>query len=429
MFVHRPWQLFVIIQNHFAKDKFYLLDKKKRRSYPIDERSAVRDGLSVGRKHPRMITKERGSPMKTDKNISEKSRTGHHPHPVKRPLGRILLDGGFVQPKVLDAALEDQIKTERLLGDVLVDMGIISRPELDAVLWVQRDFSNVQDAIRAAAGIRRMLGELLISARLITPEQLDEALEEQKKTGEKLGEVLVRRGYITRRDLEITLSFQNQMGRADAPTCLSLGQLLVSAGYITHEQLKDALDRQRSNGKKLGEVLVEAGHCEKYHVEHGLQIQSRLVAAALIAALSLAPLNEAASSQTSTQVMSTQIQVTAKVLARASFHVLRQPSEIVVTEADIRRGYMDINAGSLLEIKNNSRAGVMMSFEVRGMPFKEVLVSGMGREVAIGPGGGIITHQLIGTSIVALNYRFVFDKSSQAGTYAWPFSLSVSPVE
>jgi hypothetical protein len=367
--------------------------------------------------------------MKTDKKSSEKSWTGHYPHPVKRPLGRILLDGGFVEPKALNAALDEQIKTERLLGDVLVDMGIISCAELDAVLWVQRDFSNVQDAIRAAAGIRRMLGELLISARLITSQQLDEALEEQKKTGEKLGEVLVRRGYITQRDLDITLAFQNQMGGAGAPTCLSLGQLLVSAGYITNEQLEDALERQRSDGKKLGEVLIEAGYCKKHHVEHGLQIQSRLVAAALIAALSLAPLNEAASSQTSTQVMSTQIQVTAKVLARASFHVLRQPAEIVVTEADIRRGYMDVNAGSLLEIKNNSRAGVMMSFEVSGMSFKEVLISGMGSEVAIGPGGGFITHQLTGTSIVALNYRFVFDKTSQAGTYAWPLALNISPVE
>jgi hypothetical protein len=367
--------------------------------------------------------------MKTDKNTSEKSRTGYHPHPVKRPLGRILLDGGFVEPEALNAALEEQIKTERLLGDVLVDMGIISRAELDAVLWVQRDFSNTQDAIRTAAGIRRRLGELLISARLITPRQLDEALEEQKKTGEKLGEVLVRRGYITRRDLDITLAFQKQMGETGAPTCLSLGQLLVSAGYIIHEQLQDALERQRTSGKKLGEVLIEAGHCKRNHIEHGLQIQSRLVTAALIAALSLAPLNEAVSSQASTQVMSTQIQVTAKVLARASFHVIRQPAEIVVTEADIRRGYMDIKAGSLLEIKNNSRAGIMMSFEARGMPFKEVLVSGLGREGAIGPNGGIITHQLTGTSIVALNYRFVFDKTSQAGTYAWPLALNVSPVE
>jgi len=205
--------------------------------------------------------------------------------------------------------------------------------------------------------------------------------------------------------------------------------LLISAGYITYEQLHDALARQKVSGKKLGEVLVEAGHAQHRHIEHGLRIQEKLVAAALVAALSLAPLEEAISAQSSTRVMSAQIEITAKVLARASIHVLRQPAEIVVTEADIRRGYLDINAGSLFEIKNNSRAGVCMTFEARGMPFREVLVGGLGREIAMGPGGGIITHQGVGTMILSLNYRFVLDKSSQAGTYAWPFSVTVSPVE
>ena len=101
----------------------------------------------------------------------------------------------------------------------------------------------------------------------------------------------------------------------------------------------------------------------------------------------------------------------------------------MVTDADIRRGYLDVNAGSLVEIRNNSRAGVNMTFEPQGLPFKEALVSGFGREVALGPNGGIITQQIIGTSVVALNYRFVFDGSSQAGTYAWPLSISVNPIE
>jgi len=106
-----------------------------------------------------------------------------YPQPVKRPLGRILLDGSFIEQEALDAALAEQIKTNRLLGDVLLDMGYIDRAELDAVLWVQRDFANVRDAVAAAAGIRRMLGELLLSARLVNQEQLDFALEEQKKPG------------------------------------------------------------------------------------------------------------------------------------------------------------------------------------------------------------------------------------------------------
>jgi hypothetical protein len=323
------------------------------------------------------------------------------------------------------------MRTNKLLGDILVDLGVLDKAELYAVLWVQRDFSTVEESIGAAAGVRRMLGELLLTASHITPDQLDAALNEQKKSGEKLGEVLVRFGFLNQRELNVVLSFQSRQGERKIPSCLMLGELLISAGYITHEQLEDALKRQRESerDKKIGEVLVEAGYAKQRHIDHGLRIQEKLVAAALIAALSLAPIAEAVAAQSSTQVMSTQIQVTARVLARASLHVLRQPAEIVVTDADIKRGYLDVNVGSLLEIKNNSRAGVNMTFETRGLSFKEALVSGFGREVALGPNGGIITHQIIGTSVVALNYRFVFDESSQAGTYAWPLSISVNPVE
>jgi hypothetical protein len=365
------------------------------------------------------------------KNVSkqEEQEKIHYALPVKRALGRILIDGAFIDSKALDAALTEQMRTNKLLGDILLDIGAIDRVELDAVLMVQRDFSTIEDAVHTAAGVRRMLGELLMSARRITQSQLNTALDEQKKSGEKLGEVLVRLGFLNQRELDITLSFQSRLGEGRGPSCLSLGELLVSAGYITLEHLNDALYRQRGSNKKLGEVLVEAGHAQQNHIEHGLRIQEKLVAAALIAALSLAPVSEATATQSSTQAMSTQIQVTARVLARASMQVLRQPAELVVTDADIRRGYLDVNAGSLVEIKNNSRAGIFMTFETRGLPFKEALVSGIGREVSLGPNGGIITHHITGTSIVALNYRFIFDKSSQAGTYAWPLLLSVSPVE
>ncbi|KQC08256.1 MAG: hypothetical protein APR62_04970 [Smithella sp. SDB] len=358
-------------------------------------------------------------------------RETQYSFPVKRPLGRILLDGEFIKPEELDAALAEQMHTNKLLGDILVGLGVLSKTELYAVLWIQRDFSTVESAIMAAAGLRHLLGEMLLTAYCITPDQLEKALEEQKKTGEKLGEILVRFGFIDNSQRDVTLSFQSRLDERKVPSCLMLGELLISAGYITHQQLEEALKRQRESisDKKIGEILVAAGYAKQHHIDHGLRIQEKLVAAALIAALSLTPISEAVAAQSSIQAMSTQIQVTARVLARASVHVLRQPAEIVVTDADIKRGYLDVNAGSVLEIRNNSRAGVNMTFETSGLPFKEALITGLGREVVLGPNGGIITQKMIGTSVVALSYRFIFDESSQAGTYSWPLSVSVNPVE
>ena len=48
------------------------------------------------------------------------------------------------------------------------------------------------------------IGEMLVSRKIITQEQLDEALVLQKQTGEKLGNILISLGYVTE---EVLLSF------------------------------------------------------------------------------------------------------------------------------------------------------------------------------------------------------------------------------
>lgn len=47
----------------------------------------------------------------------------------------------------------------------------------------------------------RSLGALLIERGLLTRSQLDTALEEQKRSGEKLGRILVSRGWVRERDI------------------------------------------------------------------------------------------------------------------------------------------------------------------------------------------------------------------------------------
>ena len=41
------------------------------------------------------------------------------------------------------------------------------------------------------------LGDLLVKKGVITPQQLQDALEEQKKTGEPLGAALIRMGIVS----------------------------------------------------------------------------------------------------------------------------------------------------------------------------------------------------------------------------------------
>lgn len=44
---------------------------------------------------------------------------------------------------------------------------------------------------------RKLLGERLIEAGLVTPDQIDLALREQKRTGERIGEILISLGFVT----------------------------------------------------------------------------------------------------------------------------------------------------------------------------------------------------------------------------------------
>ncbi|GEM_PF-1588443 len=56
--------------------------------------------------------------------------------------------------------------------------------------------------------MRKKLGQLLIEFRIITSEQLAEAVADQRRTGERLGSILIKKGYVTEEDLEYLLSRQ-----------------------------------------------------------------------------------------------------------------------------------------------------------------------------------------------------------------------------
>ncbi len=211
---------------------------------------------------------------------------------TRRPIGQILIDGGFIEREDLELALEVQKHSNELLGQVLVNMGVLDKADLEAALSIQDHLSTIDDAVRSAAGIRKMLGSLLLMTGRITAEQLDFALEEQKITGEKLGNILVKMGLLTENQVNSVLRFQqNQESDAPPSTPLRLGEILISAGYITRRQLADALQKQQLSKKKLGEVLVEEGYAHLHQVNKGINLQRKLLRAVLVTVVTLSGLS------------------------------------------------------------------------------------------------------------------------------------------
>ncbi|HUN54894.1 MAG TPA: hypothetical protein VMU29_07045 [Smithella sp.] len=283
----------------------------------------------------------------------------------KRLMGQILLDGRFVSPSDIDFALAEQKRTRELLGQVLVRTKVLEPADVSAVMSLQTLLNEAKDVVKTAAGVRLMLGEMLVQAGHITNLQLEQALTEQRQTGEKLGEILIRMGLLTRRQLEGLLDFQfNQSAVTPAASPLRLGELLISTGVISREQLKDALLKQSRSDKKLGEVLVEEGYAKPHHIKRGVRLQTMLVTAALVALLAAcgggggadpAPAdtsNATTTTQTAANVDDTQITVSA----------IAYDNQITLTEDDYGLKaptfYYSTNNASFWSIQANIAANV-----------------------------------------------------------------------
>jgi len=205
---------------------------------------------------------------------------------LKRHFGQILIDAGFVSRGVLDSALQEQRSSRERLGEILVRMGAVQRGDVEASLLLQNYLLNMEDAATLAVGERQMLGSLLVESGRISQQDLDRAIAEQERSGGKLGEVLVRLGFLSQEQLKTLLSFQaNQQAHTSSP--FRLGELLVTTGDLSRQQLDAALAKKNGSTKKLGEVLVEEGYVHPGRIDHCVSLQKMLMHAALAAIFSI----------------------------------------------------------------------------------------------------------------------------------------------
>jgi hypothetical protein len=122
------------------------------------------------------------------------------------------------------------------------------------------------------------------------------------------------------------------------------------------------------------------------------------------------------------------IMVSANVIARVSQSIIHQESKINVTEADIKRGFIEIPSGTILQVKTNDRKGYGLFFEGSYELFKEIMVMDKGRSVVLSPNGGFVHQPYSGSNIEVkeLSYKLTLKDDTQPGTYSWPFRVRAS---
>jgi hypothetical protein len=77
------------------------------------------------------------------------------PSPWRR-LGRLLVEDGVLTEDQLDAALEQQVRTRRLLGEIVIELGYVSHADVERALAIQSG-PAVGDAPAFGTGLRSEL--------------------------------------------------------------------------------------------------------------------------------------------------------------------------------------------------------------------------------------------------------------------------------
>jgi hypothetical protein len=283
-------------------------------------------------------------------------------------------------------------------------------------------WTSFEALLSSAAGVCEPLGELLVQAKRITPKQRDFCLAEQKQTGEKLGDMLVRFGWLSRAEVDAVLALQGQQNGRDGS--LRLGKILMTMGVVTQEQLDAAIALQQTSHKRLGDVLVEAGYAKPSEVVRGLSLQRRLRKAAVTTLLSFVAISIAPAVYADSRAKGMTVSTT--VIAHAKLNVLSQTPQLTITAANIERGYVDVPAASDIEVRSNSREGFALVFDTMPNLFESVQITGLGAPVELGMEGGTVVQRRYTQQPVSirLGYRFILFKEVQPGNYAWPIALS-----
>lgn len=123
------------------------------------------------------------------------------------------------------------------------------------------------------------------------------------------------------------------------------------------------------------------------------------------------------------------VRVTATVQESASVRVLQQPARLVITQDDVRRGWLAAPAATLLALRCNMPRGVDLQVAFDTSLVAAATVTGLPQPAQLAGDGGVL--RLAGPhlreTVFELRWQLRLAPGARAGTYAWPVALQVEP--
>jgi len=128
-----------------------------------------------------------------------------------RQIGAILVEKNLISDAQLERALQLQESTGQRLDQIVIsEFGVseleLANAELRIAPGPTRPMQPIEQLTPASVQIRRPIGEIFVELGFINGDQLEAALTVQRRTGARIGEILVEQGSLTRLDLASALA-------------------------------------------------------------------------------------------------------------------------------------------------------------------------------------------------------------------------------
>ena len=122
--------------------------------------------------------------------------------------------------------------------------------------------------------------------------------------------------------------------------------------------------------------------------------------------------------------------VGATVQAVARIQSASVPAQILISENDVRRGYVEVAQPASLLVNSNSPDGIALDLLTLNPMMTSMIVSGLASEQSLGAGGGTLIRRWQHAQSIRLSLRFKFmlTPGIAPGRYAWPLSVDVRPL-
>lgn len=173
-----------------------------------------------------------------------------------------LMADGLLTPEVLQDLLARQVEYPRHMVQLVLSATSLTEAELAPYVEAAR-------AQRPVRPVRDRLGEILVAQGAIGRTRLDEALDLSRGRSQLLGSILEELG-VPRKAIDQALHHQRVKDQLRFGGQVRLGEILVKRGVISRQQLLETLIEQIDQPLPLGELLIQRGSATPEQVYLGL---------------------------------------------------------------------------------------------------------------------------------------------------------------